>query len=122
MKLSQRLLRTLIEAEIDKMRVPKGQNSRDDADDEVLDELFSINEASAKGELWDTLDGVASGVANQVSDFASRQIADALADPKLVKILQSKKMMPSAERVEKAADEIERQTKRMLYSLLGIMG
>ena len=101
MKLSQRLLLTLIEAEIDKMRLPKGPNSRDDAeDDEGLDELFSVNEASAKGELWDTLDGVASGVANQVSDFASRQIADALADPKLVKILQSKKMMPNAQQVD----------------------
>lgn len=39
MRLSHKELRHLIEAEVDKMRLPRGPNSRDDGDDEELDEL-----------------------------------------------------------------------------------
>lgn len=38
MKLSQRQVRRLIEAEVDKMRKPKGPNSRDDGDKDLTEE------------------------------------------------------------------------------------
>lgn len=46
MRLSRKQLRTLIEAEADKMRLPKGPNSRDDADDHPLDESDDLTEAA----------------------------------------------------------------------------
>ena len=39
MRLSQKQVRRLIEAEVDKMRVPAGPNSRDDGDEDFVEEL-----------------------------------------------------------------------------------
>lgn len=52
MRLSQRQLRRLIEAEVDKMRLPRGPNSRDDGDKDLTEEDL------AEGRLNEEIDPV----------------------------------------------------------------
>lgn len=67
MRLSQRQLRQLIESEVDKMRTPKGPNSRDDGDDKDLAE-----EDLAEGRLNKEIDpiyGIIGDWSNSLIDF-----------------------------------------------------
>lgn len=59
MRLSQRQLRRLIEAEVDKMRLPRGPNSRDDGDKDLTEE-DDLTEGRLNEEIdpvYDTING-----------------------------------------------------------------
>lgn len=60
MRLTRRHLRNLIEAEVDKMRLPRGPNSRDDAEDKPLDESSDLVESVLNEEIdpvYDMING-----------------------------------------------------------------
>lgn len=60
MRLTQRQLRHLIEAEADKMRLPKGPNSRDDGDDDFVEKKPTVEGRRLHEEVdpvYDTING-----------------------------------------------------------------
>ena len=63
MRLSQRQLRRLIEAEVDKMRLPRGPNSRDDGDKDLTEDDL------VEGRLNEEIDPMFDLMSNLASDL-----------------------------------------------------